>query len=93
MNERMRARIQNAIAADDHTLGAAIAAAKGNSQMPRRDEATRLKKLNALYSLQGDARAALSMEFQRIDRRHYTINGIAYVEHRREVELAIKDWL
>lgn len=93
MNERMRARVQNAIAADDCTLGAAVAAAKGNSQMPRKDEATRRKKLSALYSLQGDARAALSMEFQRIDRRHYCVNGISHVEYRRESEETGDDWL
>ena len=83
----------NAVTAQCESIALAVAASKKSGSSPKRDQATRNNKLTALHMLQGDTRDALSHEFQRIDRRHYCVNGISYVEMRREVAAAIEDWL
>ena len=86
--------VANAQVCSDEHLGLSIHATKAiNSAMPKIDEAGRVKKMQALFALQGDARDALSREFQVIDRKHYGPNGISRLEYRRQVEEAIGDWL
>ena len=86
--------VANAQVCCDAHLANAIRATKGaDSEMPAIEEAVRVKKLNALYVLSGDARKGLSGAFEAIDRKHHGPKGISREEYHRQIEDAICDYI